>query len=356
MSGVKVYNTNYCAACYFRTIAEYPNQKCLIQLTERCNLHCEHCFVSAGSAGKMIDFEKIEKQIVPQLIKNNVKKVTLTGGEPFVYPKLMNVIELLINENIDISICTNATLITKEFIQQIEGWKNIHFNVSLDGFSVNSHGRFRGNRDVRVFDTIIKNIELLGEKRLLNGILVTPNIYAAVEEYEQICEFAKKNHAKYVLMNPLSEFGRGEANIELAMGSEQMEKIRDLTQKYNDDEMELVYIRFPNSQKKPLSECVAGKVMYIFTDGNIAYCPYLVFASNDKNSLYSKEDFIIGNIFEQDFDLGEKIKNYKLPVNDDEVCKNCNESMCRKGCYAAKISKGKSLSERDEELCPMTSV
>lgn len=355
MSGIKVYNTNYCAACYFRTIAEYPNQKCLIQLTERCNLHCEHCFVAAESTGKMIDYEKFEKQLVPQLVKNSVKKVTLTGGEPFVYPKLTNVIELLADKNIEISICTNATLITKEFIEQIERYENIHFNVSLDGFSADSHGRFRGNSDERIFETIIKNIELLGEKRLLNGILVTPNVYAGIEEYEKICEFAKKNHAKYVLMNPLSEFGRGETNIQLAMGNVQMEKIRDLTQKYNDDEMEIIYIRFPNSQKKPLSECVAGKVMYIFADGDIAYCPYLVFAANDKSSLYSKADFIVGNIFEADFDWKGNVKSYKLPV-DDEVCKGCNESMCKRGCYAARISKGRKLSERDEELCPMTYV
>ena len=126
MSGVKVCNENYCAACYFRTVAEYPNRKCLIQLTERCNLHCEHCFVSAENQGEMMDFDKFKKQIIPQLVKNNVKKVTLTGGEPFVYPKLMDVIRLLMDENIEISLCTNATLITKEFVQQIQNYKSIH--------------------------------------------------------------------------------------------------------------------------------------------------------------------------------------------------------------------------------------
>lgn len=353
MSGVKVCDENYCAACYFRTVAEYPNRKCLIQLTERCNLHCEHCFVSAENQGEMMDFEKFKKQIIPQLVKNNVKKVTLTGGEPFVYPKLMDVIRLLMDENIEISICTNATLVTKEFVQQIQNYKSIHFNVSLDGFSADSHGAFRGNKDTRLFAVIIRNIEMLGEMGLLNGILVTPNIYAKVEEYESICEFAKKNHAKYVLMNPLSEFGRGETNIKLAMKNAEMEKIKDLTQKYSDGEMEVVYIRFPNSDKKPLSECVAGKIMYIFTDGDIAYCPYLVFASNDKKSLYSRTDFIVGNIFESNFEWQENLKNYKLPIEDEDACMNCNEKGCKRGCYAAKVSKGKRLSAKDEELCPL---
>ena len=353
MSGAKVNNEGYCAACYFRTIAKYPSKKCLIQLTERCNLHCEHCFVSAECDGEILDFDKFQKHIVPQLVRNNVKKVTLTGGEPFVYPKLIDVIRALDDRDIDICICTNATLITRDFLVQIKNCKNIHFNVSLDGFSEASHGVFRGNNNPKVFQTIIRNIELLGEMRLLNGILVTPNIYAKIEEYEKICEFAKKNYAKYVLMNPLSEFGRGEKNIKLAMGNTQMEKIRDSTQKYSDDEMEVIYIRFPNKENKPLSKCVAGKIMYIFTSGDIAYCPYLVFASGDKDSLYSREDFIIGNIFDTDFDWEEKLEKYRLPLGDKEVCIDCNERMCQKGCYAARISKGKLLSESDEELCPI---
>lgn len=353
MSGVKVYNENYCAACYFRTVAEYPNRKCLIQLTERCNLHCEHCFVSAESRGDMMDFDKFKKLIIPQLVKSNVNKVTLTGGEPFVYPQLIDVIKLLVDEDIEVSICTNATLITKEFLQKIDEDKNIHFNVSLDGFSSDSHGMFRGNNDPQVFKKIIRNIEMLGERGVLNGILVTPNKYASIEEYEKICEFAKKNHAKYVLMNPLSEFGRGETNIKLAMENIQMREIRNLTKKYSDDEMDVIYIRFPNSEKKPLSDCVAGRIMYIFTNGDIAYCPYLVFAASDTGSLYSRQDFIIGNIFEDDFDWEEKIRSYTLPLEDDEVCKGCTEKLCKKGCYAAKVSKGKRLSERDEELCPI---
>lgn len=118
MNGKKIYNEEYCAACYFRTIAEYPNKKCLIQLTEKCNLHCEHCFVSANGDGQEMDFEKIQDNILPQLLKNSVSKVTLTGGEPFVYPKLLNVIELLLKNNIAVSICTNATLITESFLDR----------------------------------------------------------------------------------------------------------------------------------------------------------------------------------------------------------------------------------------------
>lgn len=352
MSGTKIYSDEYCAACYFRTIAEYPNKKCLIQLTERCNLHCKHCFVNAERKGEEIEFDKIEKCILPQLQKNNVSKVTLTGGEPFAYSRLLDVVRLLSAQNISIAICTNASLITETFLDEIRDC-HVHFNVSLDGFSASTHGKFRGNDSPKLFDRIKDNIMLLGDRKLLKGVLVTPNIYSDLSDYKEICGFAKSCGAEYVLMNPLSQFGRGEENASKAFDKYQMETLRHETDKFNEEDMEMVYIRFPNTQRKPLGECVAGKIMYIFTNGDIAYCPYMVFAARNSVSQYNEKMFVMGNIFEKEFDWEKAIKNYKFPISYNETCKECTDSSCRKGCYAARIACGGELSDADMELCPM---
>ena len=352
MSGTKIYSEEYCAACYFRSMAEYPNRKCLIQLTERCNLHCKHCFVDANGYGDDMEYEKIRNCILPQLKKNCITKVTLTGGEPFVYSRLSDVVRLLSEEGISVGICTNASLITDFFLDQVKDCQ-VHFNVSLDGFSSSSHGRFRGNEDQRVFERIKGNIALLGEKGLLNGILVTPNRYAVLEEYINICDFARQCGAKYVLMNPLSQFGRGEESVSVALASRQMEEIRAATHEYNNEQMEMVYIRFPNIESKPLGECAAGRIMYIFTNGDIAYCPYMVFAARNSASKYDEKIFKMGNIFEEGFDWKLAMKRYKFPTDYDEVCSECTNEECRKGCYAAKISKGGRLKDADTGLCPL---
>lgn len=36
-------------SCYFRTSVGGDGRKGLIQITERCNLHCAHCFVTSGN-------------------------------------------------------------------------------------------------------------------------------------------------------------------------------------------------------------------------------------------------------------------------------------------------------------------
>lgn len=349
---MKIYSENFCAACYFRSAADYPQKKCLVQLTERCNLHCKHCFVSSNNQGKDMEFKAFREKIVPNFMENQVKKVTLTGGEPFVYPHLLEVVKILCEKNIKVSICTNAVLVTEEFLMEIRAYGLVHFNISLDGFSSQSHGKFRGNDDPKLFERIIRNIELISKYGMLNGILVTPNEFSTINEYRKICKFAKQSKAKYVLMNPLSQFGRGEDSGNLGFTNEKMDELMRATMEYNTESMEMVYIRFPNKNRKPLNGCIAGDITYIFANGDVAYCPYMVFAAKDKVSMYDYHDFLIGNIFDTDFIWKDKISTYKFPVSINDVCKECSNKECMRGCYAAKISQGKKLDECDVTLCP----
>ena len=70
------------ASCYFRTSVEKPHRKALIQIDERCNLHCVHCFVSATRRGSSMPLAAVENILVPRLSECRVRRVTLTGGEP----------------------------------------------------------------------------------------------------------------------------------------------------------------------------------------------------------------------------------------------------------------------------------
>lgn len=352
MGGIRICNDEFHASCYFRTMADSNHNKCLVQITEKCNMKCEHCFVSAGREGIEMNMEQFENRVVPNLVKNRFSKVTLTGGEPLVHSRILDMLKLLSENGIETAVCTNAVLITESLVVSSKELGNVHFNVSLDGFRPESHGRFRGNDDKGLFKRIINNIEILGNNQLLHGILVTPNVYADIREYAQICEFAKGCGAKYVLINPLSQFGRGSGNLDLAYDDEQMMQLKKYTQKFACDGFEVTYIRFPNEEAKPLGECVAGKITYVFADGEVAYCPYMVFAADNMDNRYDRRDFILGNIFDESFDYLQAMERYRFPVRSYEVCKDCDNADCRKGCYASKISKGEELIARDE-LCPL---
>lgn len=78
-------------SCYFRTSIAGDGRKALIQITERCNLHCAHCFVSSGDWGDHLPLEGIVEVVLPRLLRARVERITLTGGEPFAHPGIMDI-------------------------------------------------------------------------------------------------------------------------------------------------------------------------------------------------------------------------------------------------------------------------
>ncbi len=339
-------------SCYFKTTVTSPYRKAILQITNVCNLHCAHCFVSSTTFGYSIPYADVEK-MVSQFMMLNVITVTLTGGEPFMHPEIIKIVKLLRRNNIEISICTNATLVSEEHVMELANIGNVHFNVSLDGFSVETHGIFRGDKDS--FIKTCETIRILNKYNLMKGILVTPNTLTPPEEYVDLCKFAVDNNAKYVLMNPLSNFGRGIKSINsLAASKQMMENIRTITERFQES-TKMVFIRFPN-KNLPLLGCEAGRIFYIFTNGDVAICPYLVFAAKNPRSKYDPIHFIAGNIFDSNIDtrINNLVSNYIQIRGMNETCLSCYlRNTCGKGCPASIIASGKLITEIDQDVCPI---
>lgn len=347
----KIYDPNCTSACFFRSTVQPPQMKVMLQITEKCNLRCAHCFAESEVTGGEMALASIENVIIPQFIKNQVVKVTLTGGEPLVHPHANEIVMSLLENNIAVSICTNGTLLDQGWIEQLSQYNNVHFNVSLDGLRLESHGRFRGNIPQEIFSKIIDNICILGRFNLLNGILTTPNKYASIDEYVALCQFALQSGAKYILMNPLSPFGRGTQTQLLAYSDKEMNELRKRTQSLMSDHFEIVYIRFPNTEHRPIGECPLGSIPYIFCNGDIAICPYMVFAASG-SSIYHPNDFVVGNIFEG-ADIVHSINNWSSDESSSCSRKDKACLTCSRGCHAINIANNRPLFGCDFDMCPV---
>ncbi len=334
----RIYSPQKANSCFFRSTVEPPDIKIMLQITEKCNMNCEHCFVKSTKFGKIMHFESIKNIILPIFVSNNVKKVTLTGGEPLTHPNIKEIIHLFLENNISVSVCTNGLNITYDLIKEFSKLNNLHYNVSLDGLRLETHGKFRAIDTLSRMTKIINNIEMLGQNSLLNGVLTTPNIYTSVEEYVELCKFAKDNNAKYVLMNPLSPFGRGEETQKLAYSRDKMIELKKKTEQIITSEFEIVYIRFPNIDNSPISSCFLGRIPYVFCNGDVAICPYMAFAAASKTNKYKYEDFILGNILKQ-IPLKNCITEYLEIFNSKYINSE--------GCFAAKIANDISLNDGD---------
>lgn len=353
----RIARTEQADACFFRSRAEAGRRKALLQITERCDLHCAHCFVSATRVGRYMDADVVSTVGVERLLAARVANVTLTGGEPFAHPNVVDIAAAITAADMAVTICTNAVSITANQIERLAALGRVRVNVSLDGSTPESHGRFRGNRDS--FEATLQHTRDLAAAGLLKGILSTPNALASPEEYVELHHLARELEAEYLLMNPLSPFGRGVLSISrLRADDGAMEQIENqIGSAVQPGDPEAVFIRFPN-KTKPLTACIAGEIFYVFVDGDTAICPYLVFAARTSNSKHKADEFIVANLFrDSDFHrrLDEDDFHARYQPGSNSTCAPCSlNSACGKGCPAAVIASGGKLGDVDAEVCPVT--
>ena len=350
---VRLIADTHASSCYFRTSVGEGERKALVQITERCNLHCAHCFVSSTRSGLDLSLDDFRAAVLPRLERAKVRRLTLTGGEPFVHPDLVAMCALAAERGLPVGVCTNATQVTDDQIDALRGLGNVHVNVSFDGFRSESHGRFRGDR--RSFDLTVETTRRIAAAGLLQGLLSTPNRLADPAEFGELCAFAESVGADYVLMNPLSSFGRGVASRgRLEADDDRMRAVRQATAGHAASGLDVVPIRFPNDDL-PLGGCEAGRIIYVFADGLTAVCPYLVFAARTPGSRHREAEFTVGNILVEDIAAG--LDSYRFhdryAVGANDTCRSCRVGGCGKGCPAAVVAAGERIGAVDTEQCPV---
>lgn len=132
-----------------------------ISLTDDCNLRCTYCCpvdlprrYFAGTTKMTAD--EIE-YIVSVFVKEGVKKIRLTGGEPLIRKDIKEIIQRLSKYPVELAITTNGVFV-HEFIETFKQAGIRSVNVSLD--SLKKERNFSITRR-NEFDRITQNINLL---------------------------------------------------------------------------------------------------------------------------------------------------------------------------------------------------
>src|SRR6266571_1894166 len=120
----------HASSCYFRTSVGGSGRKALVQITERCNLHCAHCFVSSTAAGSDMAVDSFVDRVLPRLMEARVQRLTLAGGEPFVHPEILEFCAAAVEAGLPVGVCTNATQTTDAQIDHLAALGSVHVNVS----------------------------------------------------------------------------------------------------------------------------------------------------------------------------------------------------------------------------------
>src|ERR1700733_13665721 len=77
-----------------------------------CNLRCRHCFISCSptnDAFAFLDLPTIERRLIESL-PLGVKEYYFTGGEPFLHPRTVEILEMTLRHG-PATVLTNGTLL-----------------------------------------------------------------------------------------------------------------------------------------------------------------------------------------------------------------------------------------------------
>jgi MoaA/NifB/PqqE/SkfB family radical SAM enzyme len=165
----------YKSHTHLQNHADFPiPHSFVLSLTSDCNLACDHCYARVYSETKVLPKRALEG-ILEQASSLGCFFFVLTGGEPMLYPELL---DILGNHNDSLFILiTNGTMVSDDVVKKLSRSSNIIPVISLEGGLEDTDKR----RDVGVYNRIMNAFDILQKNRILYGFSIT----VTSENYEQ---------------------------------------------------------------------------------------------------------------------------------------------------------------------------
>lgn len=115
-----------------------------------CNLTCRHCFISCSPHNRSFGFLSLEevRRSLDESVSLGVKEYYFTGGEPFLHPHMVDILELTLRYG-PASVLTNGTVLKDAWLERLRAAEDaspysLEFRVSLDGFTPAENDPLRG--------------------------------------------------------------------------------------------------------------------------------------------------------------------------------------------------------------------
>ena len=298
-----------------------------LMVTRKCNMNCDFCAISANDKmhpEKEFRLEDIENKVIPFFQKNTPHKMIITGGEPLIKEKIVDILKVL-RRGIDcpITLQSNGLIVTTELIEEVKNCVN-----EIDFSTKHMFENLEKEKQ------LIEHIEICkqaGIKVLLSFIYEKTN---EADLYKMIDIAAK--YSTDVLFNIVSSVGRATENSKILTDVEHIDmnlKIAKylLIQGYENTKMANGF----HQRIQVRNSCGGyGKVMAVYPEGDIYMCQCMEKEQVRMGNILSDESELIMNKLEK---LLHKIEIKKLfCVEYKDICRECDyRYICGGRCTAS---------------------
>lgn len=100
-------------------------------IESNCNANCSFCFYKDSPGPSVHDFDCT--QVTAELARNGIQHVVISGGEPLLSPRLLDVLWTLRSYGLSVGLCTNAILASDSLCNDLysAGLRKVTVNASL---------------------------------------------------------------------------------------------------------------------------------------------------------------------------------------------------------------------------------
>ncbi len=162
-----------------------PLMRCELILTDKCNFKCPYCRgIKKDYAGEL-PFEQATETL-KILVKDGLKNVRFSGGEPTTYPKLIDLVKYCKKNKVNrIALSTNGSA-NLEYYKNLSASGVNDFSISLDACCASGMELMSGG--VNCFDILVNNIKELSKITYVTvGVVINKDNY---KDLNKIVSFA----------------------------------------------------------------------------------------------------------------------------------------------------------------------
>ena len=156
-----------------RRVGFFP-RACVWELTLACNLRCKHCGSIAGSKrGDELSLDECLR-VADELVALGCRRITLSGGEPTMYPGWHEVGKRLVELGARVNLISNGLTWSAKHIEQAQQAGLCGVAFSIDGFEkehddFRAPGSFVGKAQLQVKLNMIMKLKIYPKPKWFNS-------------------------------------------------------------------------------------------------------------------------------------------------------------------------------------------
>lgn len=149
-----------------------------LSFTNRCNLRCTHCGYDFKKRNKASELPfSFFLSVLAEAKGLGAEMINITGGEIFLRPDCMELVDGAVNLGYFVSLESNGTLLTDRDINQLSSYgSQVRLAISMDGFTTKVHDNIRGQGNYAKTMDVIRKISKKGMNARVNTVLHTTNL------------------------------------------------------------------------------------------------------------------------------------------------------------------------------------